>query len=43
MIHLLRYSKDKIDENEMGFSKIDELIEFPVTSNGRIFVYTHEY
>ena len=27
----LRYSKDKIDENEMGYSEIDGLIEFPVT------------
>ena len=27
----LRYSKDKIDENEMGHSEIDGLIEFPVT------------
>jgi len=27
----LRHSKDKIDEKEMGYSKIDELIEFPVT------------
>ena len=27
----LRHSKYKIDENEMGFSKNDGIIEFPVT------------
>ena len=27
----LRHSKDRIDEKEMGYSKIDGLIEFPVT------------
>ena len=27
----LRHSKDKIDKKEMGYSKIDKLIEFPVT------------
>jgi len=26
-----RKSKDRIDENEMGYSKINELIEFPIT------------
>ena len=36
----LRYSKDKIDENEMGHSKIDGLIEFPVTLMDA-YLFTH--
>ena len=36
----LRYSKDKIDEKEMGYSKIDELIEFPVTLMDA-YLFTH--
>jgi peptidoglycan/xylan/chitin deacetylase (PgdA/CDA1 family) len=36
----LRHSKDKIDENEMGHSKIDGLIEFPVTlMDAYLFTY----
>ena len=36
----LRHSKDKIDEKEMGYSKIDELIEFPVTlMDAYLFTY----
>ena len=36
----LRHSKDKIDEKEMGYSKIDELIEFPVTLMDA-YLFTH--
>ena len=36
----LRYSKDKIDEKEMGYSKIDGLIEFPVTLMDA-YLFTH--
>ena len=36
----LRYSKDKIDEKEMGFSKIDGVIEFPVTLMDA-YLFTH--
>ena len=36
----LRHSKDKIDENEMGHSKIDGLIEFPVTLMDA-YLFTH--
>ena len=36
----LRYSKDKIDENEMGHLKIDGLIEFPVTLMDA-YLFTH--
>ena len=36
----LRYSKDKIDENEMGHLKINELIEFPVTLMDA-YLFTH--
>ena len=36
----LRYSKYKIDENEMGHSKIDGLIEFPVTLMDA-YLFTH--
>jgi len=36
----LRYSKDKIDENEMGYSEIDGLIEFPVTLMDA-YLFTH--
>ena len=36
----LRHSKDKIDENEMGYLKINELIEFPVTlMDAYLFTY----
>ena len=36
----LRHSKDKIDEKEMGYSKIDQLIEFPVTlMDAYLFTY----
>ena len=36
----LRHSKDKIDEKEMGFSKIDGVIEFPVTlMDAYLFTY----
>ena len=36
----LRHSKDKIDKNEMGYSRIDELIEFPVTLMDA-YLFTH--
>ena len=36
----LRHSKDKINENEMGHSKIDGLIEFPVTLMDA-YLFTH--
>jgi len=36
----LRHSKDKIDEKEMGHSKIDGLIEFPVTLMDA-YLFTH--
>ena len=36
----LRHSKDKIDEKEMGYSKIAELIEFPVTLMDA-YLFTH--
>jgi len=36
----LRHSKDKIDEKEMGYSKINELIEFPVTLMDA-YLFTH--
>ena len=36
----LRHSKDKIDEIEMGYSKIDNLIEFPVTLMDA-YLFTH--
>jgi peptidoglycan/xylan/chitin deacetylase (PgdA/CDA1 family) len=36
----LRHSKDKIDESEMGFSYIDEIIEFPVTLMDA-YLFTH--
>jgi peptidoglycan/xylan/chitin deacetylase (PgdA/CDA1 family) len=36
----LRYSKDKIDEKEMGYSKINGLIEFPVTIMDA-YLFTH--
>ncbi|MDC0202106.1 hypothetical protein OAJ97_00105 [Candidatus Nitrosopelagicus sp.] len=36
----LRHSKDKIDEKEMGHSKINELIEFPVTLMDA-YLFTH--
>ena len=36
----LRHSKDKINENEMGYSKINELIEFPVTMMDA-YLFTH--
>ena len=36
----LRHSKDKIDEKEMGFSKNDGLIEFPVTLMDA-YLFTH--
>ena len=36
----LRYSKHKIDEKEMGYSKIAELIEFPVTLMDA-YLFTH--
>ena len=36
----LRYSKDKIDEKEMGYSKNDGLIEFPVTLMDA-YLFTH--
>ena len=36
----LRQTKDKIDEKEMGFSKIDGVIEFPVTlMDAYLFTY----
>ena len=36
----LSHSKDKIDEKEMGFSKIDGVIEFPVTlMDAYLFTY----
>ena len=36
----LRYSKDQINENEMGHSKIDGLIEFPITLMDA-YLFTH--
>ena len=36
----LRHSKDKIDKREMGYTKIDELIEFPVTLMDA-YLFTH--
>ena len=36
----LRHSKDKIDEKEMGYSKIDGVIEFPVTLMDA-YLFTH--
>ena len=36
----LRHSKDKIDEKEMGYSKINGLIEFPVTLMDA-YLFTH--
>jgi len=36
----LRHSKDKIDEKEMGFSKINGIIEFPVTLMDA-YLFTH--
>ena len=36
----LRHSKDKVDENEMGFLKNDGLIEFPVTLMDA-YLFTH--
>ena len=36
----LRHSKDKIDENEMGYSQINGLIEFPVTLMDA-YLFTH--
>tara|TARA_Y100001936_G_scaffold121763_1_gene119045 strand:- start:3220 stop:3987 length:768 start_codon:yes stop_codon:yes gene_type:complete len=36
----LRHSKDRIDEKEMGYSKIDRLIEFPVTLMDA-YLFTH--
>jgi len=36
----LRHSKNKIDEKEMGYSKIDKLIEFPVTLMDA-YLFTH--
>ena len=36
----LRHSKDRIDEKEMGYSKIDGLIEFPVTLMDA-YLFTH--
>ena len=36
----LRHSKDKIDEKEMGYLKINELIEFPVTLMDA-YLFTH--
>ena len=36
----LRHSKDQINENEMGYSKIDGLIEFPVTLMDA-YLFTH--
>ena len=36
----LRHSKDKIDEKEMGHSKINEIIEFPVTLMDA-YLFTH--
>ena len=36
----LRYSKNKIDEKEMGHSKIDGVIEFPVTLMDA-YLFTH--
>ena len=36
----LRHSKNKIDEKEMGFSKIDGIIEFPVTLMDA-YLFTH--
>ena len=36
----LRHSKDKINENEMGHSKIEGLIEFPVTLMDA-YLFTH--
>ena len=36
----LRHSKDRIDEKEMGYSKIDGIIEFPVTlMDAYLFTY----
>ena len=36
----LRHSKDKIDEKEMGYSKIDGVIEFPITlMDAYLFTY----
>ena len=36
----IRYSKDRIDENEMGYSKIDGIVEFPVTlMDAYLFTY----
>ena len=36
----LRHSKDRIDEKEMGYSKVDGLIEFPVTLMDA-YLFTH--
>ena len=36
----LRHSKNRINEKEMGYSKIDELIEFPVTLMDA-YLFTH--
>ena len=36
----IRYSKDRIDENEMGFTKIDGIFEFPVTLMDA-YLFTH--
>jgi len=36
----LRHSKDRIGEEEMGYSKIDEVIEFPVTLMDA-YLFTH--
>ena len=36
----LRHSKDKIDEKEMGYSKIEGIIEFPVTLMDA-YLFTH--
>ena len=36
----LSHSKDKIDKNEMGYSRIDELIEYPVTLMDA-YLFTH--
>jgi len=36
----LRYSKDRIDEKEIGYSKINHLIEFPITiMDAYLFTY----
>jgi len=36
----LRHSKDRIDEKEMGYSKINDIIEFPVTLMDA-YLFTH--